>query len=286
MAADYYRVLGVPRQASQKEIQSAFRRLARRYHPDVNPGDPGAERRFKEISEAHDVLSDPAKRRLYDRFGEGWRSAAAASIDPDAPYARAGSAGGWGFDAQDLEGILRGFGQRFGGGRGAGFADLFESVFGRRQGEAEVQRTIEIGLAEVATGTARVVSLPDGRRLEVRIPAGVEDGTVLRVPGLRARVQVRADGFRRQGKDLTVQVPVPLRTALLGGEVEVRTVEGRVRLQVPPQTQNGTRLRLRGLGLPDPKGGIPGDLYAEVSVRLPLPLDEQARRWAETLPGS
>jgi curved DNA-binding protein len=285
MAADYYRALGVPRQASQKEIQSAFRRLARRYHPDVNPGDPEAERRFKEISEAHDVLSDPAKRRLYDRFGDGWRSAAAAGIDPDAPYARAGSAGGRGFDPQDLEGMLRSFGQRF-GGRGRSFTDLFESVFGRHQGEGEVQRTIEIGLAEAARGTTRVVTLPDGRRLELQIPAGVEDGMVLRVPGLRARVHVRADGFRREGKDLTVQVPVPLRTALLGGEVEVRTVDGRVQLRVPPQTQNGTRLRLRGLGLPDPRGGKPGDLYAEVSVRLPLPLDEHARRWAESLPAS
>jgi curved DNA-binding protein len=142
---------------------------------------------------------------------------------------------------------------------------------------------VQVSLREAFAGTTRQVELPDGRRLEVNVPAGVADGSLLRVPGLLARVQVAADPtFRREGKDVHVQVAVPLRTALLGGEAEVPTLKGgRVNLTVKPETQNGARLRLRGLGMPDPGKGPAGDLIAEVRVRLPLPLDEDARRWAQ-----
>jgi len=289
---DYYQALGVSRTASQKDIQSAFRKLARKLHPDVNPGDKEAERRFKEVSEAHDVLSDREKRRMYDRFGADWQAASAAGVDPDRaqwPFgARTGGAGGprvqyQNIDPDVFEDLLRGAGSAR-----AGFGDIFNSIFNRdsaAQQAAESEGTIEVTLAEAFRGTARQVELPDGRKLEVKVPAGVQDGTVLRVPGLRARVHVARDAlFERDGKDLRVPVGVPLATALLGGEVDVPTLKGgRVKLNVPAETQNGTSLRLRGLGMPDARGGQPGDLYAEVRVRLPLPMDERTKRWAEGL---
>jgi len=281
---DYYEELGVSRNATQREIQSAFRKLARKLHPDVNPADRDAEGRFKAISEAHDVLSDPQKRKLYDRFGPDWQAAANAGVDPDqgpGPFDRRG--GRYQTVTTDtIEDLLGGLG----GARG-GFGDMFSSIFGGRgaasQAPVDAEGTIEVTLQEAFRGTARQVVMPDGKRLEVKVPAGVQDGTVLRVPGIRARVHVEKDAlFERDGKDLRVPVPVPLATAFLGGEVDVPTLKGtRVKLNVPPETQNGTRLRLRGLGMPDQRGGRPGDLYAEVRVRLPLPMDDRTRRWAE-----
>jgi curved DNA-binding protein len=284
---DYYEELGVSRSASQKEIQSAFRKLARTVHPDVNPGDRDAERRFKAISEAHDVLSDSQKRKLYDRFGPDWQAAANAGMDPDQGPGPFGGRGGprgryESADTDTIEDLLGGFG----GARG-GFGDIFSSIFGSRaaasQAPVDSEGTIEVTLREAFRGATRQVVMPDGTKLEVKVPAGVQDGTVLRVPGLRARVHIAKDPlFERDGKDLRVPVPVPLATAFLGGEVDVPTLRGtRVKLNVPRETQNGTRLRLRGLGMPDPKGGQAGDLYAEVKVRLPLPMDERTKRWAE-----
>ena len=285
---DHYDTLGVSRAATKKEIQAAFRKLAREYHPDAKPGDKEAEKRFKEISQAHEVLSDPEKRKLYDAFGDDWQAARAAGMDPDAPRsARGGPRGQYQtIDPEELNRI-------FGGDGGAGsFGDLFGSIFGARsetrgpRRPAEAEGLVQVSLREAYNGTSRLVDLPDGRRLEVKVPAGVADGTILRVPGLLARIQVTPDPqFRREGKDLHVQVPVPLRAALLGGEVEVPTPKGtRVKLTVRPETQNGTRLRLRGLGMPDPGKGVAGDLFAEVRVRLPLPLDDAGKPWAEQTP--
>jgi curved DNA-binding protein len=290
---DYYEILGVRRDASHKDIQSAFRQLARKYHPDVNPGDKQAEQRFKEISEAHDVLSDPEKRRRYDQFGPQWQTGGPGQSGPGGSRVRYGTVE---MDPEELRNIFRGFGGAE--PNGGSFSDLFGSVFGRgrarptrpeQEPEPEPQQELQISLREAYIGTHRRIDLPDGRKVEVRVPAGVTDGTVLRVPGVRARVRVARDrDFERDGKDLRVVVPVPLATALLGGEIEVPVVKGgKVKLKVPPETQNGTRLRLRGLGMPDSKGGAePGDLYAEVKVRLPLPMDDRTRRWAEGLPSS
>ncbi|HEX6487911.1 MAG TPA: J domain-containing protein [Candidatus Dormibacteraeota bacterium] len=280
--ADYYETLGVSRTASEKEIKSAFRKRARQYHPDVNQGDRAAEARFKEISEAHEVLSDPEKRKLYDAFGGDWRAAQQAGVDPprgDAGPRRSTRRGGPRVTVES-----------YGDMGDINIEDLFRDgglgdIFGRaRTAPVEAEGTIHVSLREAISGTARSFELPDGRRIEVKVPAGVADGAVLRVPGLRARVSVETDRqFRREGKDLTTTVSVPLETALLGGEAEVPTPKGgRVTLKVPPETQNGTRLRLRGLGMPDAKGGTAGDLFAEVKVRLPLPLDEATRRWAES----
>jgi curved DNA-binding protein len=291
---DYYDILGVPRGASQKEISAAFRKLARKYHPDLNKDDKQAEARFKEISEAHEVLSDSKKREYYDAFGESWASAQAAGINPNEP----GRGGFGGFrpnagpagqrveyrtvSPEEMEDLF---------GEGGGFGDIFGSIFSGGRGRArpqpmDVEAPITVSLGEVYGGTSRTVELPGGRRVEVKVPAGVKEGTVLRVPGLRATVQVAPDPlFVRDGKDVRVPVPVPLKVALQGGEVAAPTLKGgRVNFKVPAETQNGTKIRLRGLGLPDPKGGPTGDMYAEVRVQLPVPMDERTRKWAAEQP--
>lgn len=289
---DFYEVLGVPRTASQKDISSAFRKLARKYHPDLNSGDKQAEARFKEISEAHEVLSDTKKKKLYDEFGENWASAAAAGVEPG----QGGRAGGFRTEGggagprvqyrtvspEEMEDLF---------GDSAGFGDIFGSIFGgqrarARQQPVDVELPITVSLGELYTGTSRTVELPGGRRVEVKVPAGVKEGTVLRVPGLRATLQVAPDPiFTREGKDLRVVVPVPLKVALQGGEVAAPTIKGgQVKFKVPAETQNGTKIRLRGLGLPDPKGGPAGDMYAEVRVQLPVPMDEKMRKWAAEQP--
>lgn len=286
---DYYEVLGVPRTGTQKEITAAFRKLARKHHPDVNAGDKQAEARFKEISGAHDVLSDAKKRRLYDEFGPDWAAAEAGGVQPGAGQGGFRSQAGPGVQyrtvtPEEMEDL-------FGGSGGIG--DIFGSIFGgnartrSRVESPDVEAPITVSLAELYRGTSRTVELPGGRRVEVNVPAGVKEGTVLRVPGLRARVQIAPDPlFTREGKDVRVTVPVPLHVALRGGEVAAPTLKGgQVQFKVPPETQNGTKIRLRGLGLPDPKGGTAGDLYAEVKVVLPVPMDEATRKWAAEQPG-
>jgi len=291
---DYYEVLGVTRTASQKDIGAAFRKLARKHHPDLNAGDKQAEVRFKEISEAHEVLSDPEKKKLYDAFGSDWAAAKAAGVQPGQgnPFGggavrRGGGAGGPRVEYRTVspDEVEEMFGDA------GGFGDIFGSIFGGPQRGApgqslDVDMPITVSLAEVQRGTSRTVELPGGRRVEVKVPPGVKEGTVLRVPGLRAQVQVAPDPlFVREGKDLRVVVPVPLNVALNGGEVAAPTLKGgRVQFNVPPETQNGTKIRLRGLGLPDPKGGPAGELYAEVKVQLPVPMDERTRKWASEQP--
>ncbi len=284
---DYYEVLGVPRTANQKEISSAFRKLARKYHPDLNAGDKQAEARFKEVSEAHGVLSDAKKRRLYDQLGPDWSSAAAGG--PQTGQGQGGYAAGGGPGVQYRTVTPEEMEEMF--GESQGFGDIFGSIFGgsrgrARQQPAEVEAPVTVSLAEVYRGASRTVELPGGRRVEVKVPPGVKEGTVLRVPGLRARVQIAPDPtFTREGKDVRVVVPVPLRVAFLGGEVAAPTLKGgQVQFKVGAETQNGTKIRLRGLGLPDPKGGAPGDLYAEVRVQLPVPMDERTRKWAAEQP--
>ncbi|TAN32376.1 J domain-containing protein [bacterium] len=298
---DHYELLGVPRTASQKEITSAFRKLARKHHPDLNAGDKQAEARFKEVSQAYDVLADAKKRRLYDEFGPDWAAAEAAGVQPGVRRAPAGArpAPGEGFgyrtDAgpgvqyrtvtpEEMEDLF--------GETGGGIGDIFGSIFGggsrgrARQQPTDLEVPITVSLAEIYKGASRTVELPGGRRVEVKVPAGVKEGTVLRVPGLRARVQVAPDPvFNRDGKDLRVSVPVPLHIALRGGEVAAPTLKGgQVQFNVAPETQNGTKIRLRGLGFPDPRGGPVGDLYVEVRVHLPVPMDERTRRWAAEQP--
>jgi curved DNA-binding protein len=290
---DYYEALGVSRDASQDEIRQAHRRLARRYHPDINK-DPGAEDRFKQISEAYEVLRDPEKRERYDRLGSNWRSGQDVS----------GTAGfGEGFDAGNGFGDTR---VEFGSGD---FSDFFESFFDRRRRPAggrgfesfsmrggDREAVLELALEEAARGGKRWLSLGDGRSVEVDIPRGVRDGQRIRVPGegargvgggpagdLYLRIRLRSHPrFRVDGGDLHVDLPVSPWEAALGAEVPVPTLSGSARLKVPPGSSTGRRLRLRGQGLPGPDGSS-GDLYAVLAVEVPKRLTKDERELFERL---
>jgi curved DNA-binding protein len=310
---DYYDILGVSREADKKEIRRAFRRLARQYHPDVNPGDAEAEEHFKEINEAYEVLSDPEKRAKYDQLGSEWSRWQQAGHRPGdfewGPWTGgAPGAGGQRVHVQygtpeDLEDLFGGgspfsdfFGQIFGGkgGRGASPQGApgggFEYEIPRQRGR-DYEQEVEISLREAHEGTTRILER-DGRRLEVRIPPGARDGTRVRMaqqggPGtaggetgdLYLRVRVAPDPrFERRGNDLYITVPVDLYTAVLGGEVSVPTLNGSVTLTIPGGTQNGRRFRLRGKGMPHlQQPEKHGDLYARVDVRLPESLTPRQR---------
>ena len=279
MAKSYYDILGVSRKASEKEIKQAYRRLARKYHPDVNPGDATAEARFKEINEAYQVLSDPEDRRKYDRFGENWKYAD--------QYVTAGAQGRgarqgpfeWRFDnvnvSQDDPGFGGGVFERFFGG----------GPFGsHRQRQASYQMAVEVGLEEAYAGTAKTIQIdgPEGpKRIEVKIPPGVDNGSKIKVPGGKGRqiilnVSVRPHGkFERKGRDLYARLSVPLYDAILGGEVTVPTIDGkRVALKIPAETQNGRTFRIANKGMPriGSAGPEKGDLYVTVQVTLPAKL--------------
>jgi curved DNA-binding protein len=264
---DYYEELGVPRDASEQDIRRAYRKLARENHPDVNK-DPGAEDRFKRVSEAYEVLRDREKRERYDRLGSNWRPGQDVS-------------GAAGFDPRDV-----GDGVRFEYGAGEDFSDLFEGLFGggagrrrRRAGgfdgfSREQEAILELTLPEAARGGPRQLSLGDGREFEVQIPAGVRDGQVIRLPGegLRLRVRLRPDKrFRLRGDDVETDVAVAPWEAALGASVQVPTLDGTARVKVPAGSSCGRRLRLRGAGL----GG--GDLYAVVKIVVPKKLSKRER---------
>lgn len=310
---DYYNILGVSKNASEKEIRQAYRKLARTYHPDVNPGDKVAEEKFKEINEANEVLSDPEKRKKYDEMSQyyqqygRWPGASAGS----APGAEGGFGGGhyqyYTMNEEDLNDL-------FGGA--SPFSDFFETYFGSGMGGATARRTtgrtrqrarvgqdiespVEVTLAEAYTGAARVFELtePDGgtRRLEVKIPVGVDEGSRIRIAGqggqgsagrgdLYLRAHMLPDPrFTRDGTTLHTTVEVPLAVAMLGGEARVKMPDGRgLMLRIPPETQNGRSFRLRGKGMPQlGKPDQRGDLYAEVSVVLPAHLTDEQRRLFE-----
>ena len=295
MAKDYYAILGVGRNASEKDIRRAYRRLARQYHPDLNPGDKATEGRFKTINEAYEVLSNSESRKKYDRFGENWKHADRFAQGQEGPFQQEFRFEGREplFDIGDLGlgDLFSGFfGSRRGGRRGA-------NAQGRTRG-GSLEGTAEITLEEAFHGTARVVqvsaSSPDGRvrNLEVKVPPGVDTGSRIRIaPGsdmeMEVVVQVRPHPrFQRKGDDLYTQVEVPLADAVLGSEMEVPTLKGKVALKVPPETQNGRTFRLRGQGMPRrQKGKGYGDLYVTVLVVLPSRLSERERKLFEELRG-
>lgn len=304
MAQDFYEVLGVSRTASQDEIQQAYRKLARKYHPDVNK-DPGAEERFKDLNEAYSVLSDPKTRARYDRFGEDFRK-----IPEDFDERVAAGAGG-GFRAGRTAGAggprvryATGFGDDF-ATDGVDFEDLLGSIFGAGAArgvpgadqEAELPLTVE----EAFKGGRRTVTLagPTGqpRRYEVNVPPGVTDGQRIRLAGeggrgsgdapggdlyLRVRIQPHPQ-FRLDGRDVHVQVPVTPWEAALGATVPVPTPGGgTAKVTVPAGSSSGRRLRLRGEGMPNPRGAD-GDLYAELRVMVPSALGDRERELFEEL---
>jgi curved DNA-binding protein len=294
---DFYEVLGVARDASADEIQRAYRKLARTYHPDVNK-DPGAEEQFQDVAEAYDVLSDPEARRRYDAFGHDFRRVP-EDVDPDT-YARARAGTGGqervrfsagadqvDFDFDDLFGDLGSF---FGGRARRGFGP----IPGADQ-EAEMVLTVE----EAYRGGRRGITLPGpggARHLEVDIPAGVIDGQRIRLAGqggagregahagdLYLVVRIAPDKqYRIDGRDITVQLRLTPWEAALGTTAPVDTPAGEAKVRVPPATSSGKRLRLRGQGMPNPKGK-PGDLFAEARIMVPPELNEEERRLFEEL---
>jgi curved DNA-binding protein len=298
---DYYQTLGVGKNASDKEIKAAYRKLARQYHPDVNKNSKAAEERFKEINEAYEVLGDPQKRAKYDQLGANWRhweQAGGSSNNFDWAQWMSGS-GGPRANVRYADDI----GDVFGGGS---FSDFFTSIFGdagrgsrrRRNYEtssasknSDVEQELEISLTEAYRGTQRIIN-KDGQRLEVKIPPGAKTGTKVRVRGqgkrslsgnlgdLYLKIKVAADPrFDRQGDDLFTDVSVDLYTAVLGGEVLVPTLDGDVRLKIPVGSQNGQKIRLSGRGMPNLKSSdLHGNLYAVLSVRLPKTLSPEERR--------
>jgi len=298
---DPYVVLGVPRDADDDAIRKAYRALARKLHPDVKPGDAEAEERFKRVSQAYAVLSDPEKRSAYDEFGE-------MALDPnfDAEKAR---------EARRAFGGFEGFGGLGGAGRGGGFEDLFSNLFSRggggfrgaplRHAGPDVEAELSLDFRDAALGGEQRITIArptaDGRSRQetvtVRIPPGVADGGRIRLRGkggegsgggppgdLYARIRVRPHPlFRREGRDLTLDLPISVREAILGAQVEVPTLTGRVTVTIPPGTDSGTKLRLRGKGVPQPTGGAAGDLYVVVQIKVPKGLAAEARKRIEAL---
>jgi DnaJ-class molecular chaperone len=315
---DYYATLGVTKASTEKEIKQAFRKFARKHHPDVNPGDKKAEARFKEVNESYEVLGDPAKRKKYDELGANWRMYEQAEAQGGGnPFAGRWSGGG------GTPGARSGGGQRtmtpeemaalFGDSHP--FSDFFTTFFGgeepgrrrshgraRQRAGRDVEHEIDLTLQDAYDGTTQRLSLThDGqvRTVDVRIPAGVNDGARVRVAGegepglggaasgdlfLRVRLQPHSE-FERKQRDLHVKVALPVATAVLGGEADVLSLTGKpVRLRVPPLTQNGQVFRLKGYGMP--AVGHPadkGDLYARVDVELPTTLSAEEREHYEAL---
>jgi len=301
---DYYRVLGVERSASADEVQKAYRKLARKFHPDVSK-EANAEARFKEIAEAYEVLKDPEKRSRYDQFGQAWNARQSGSAPPP------------GFEEFrfDLGGAP------FGGGS-SGFSSFFEMLFGQAAAQQESgwaswtgegrggwarpganqEFTLRLSLREAAQGGVRELALPnpsggEPRRIKVKLPRGVLGGQSIRVPGqggggrgsgpagdLLLRVEIESDSrFRLDGRDLATTLDVSPWEAALGGEADVPTLDGTVRIRIPAGTSSGRRVRVRGRGFPGGKDAPPGDLMVELRVVVPTELSADERQLFERL---
>lgn len=295
---DYYATLGVPKTASAKEIKQAFRKLARKLHPDVNPGDRGAEAKFKEVNEAHEVLGNPETRKKYDELGANWRQYEQVPPGASGPWGTGGQAGSGGFRTMTPEEME----SMFGAG-GSPFSDFFNTFFGgqaagsargrtarpRTRRPPEMEYEVALPLESALGGRVERLTVPDPageRTIEVRIPPGVADGSRLKAGDVYLRVRLAPHArFERSGRDLTTTVAVPVTTAALGGPVDVTTLGGsRLTVKVPAGTQPGQRLRLRGHGLPAPgDANDRGDLFARIDVRVPTALDADAKAHYEAL---
>lgn len=298
---DYYKVLGVERNASQDDIKKAYRKMARKYHPDLNKDDPNAKDKFQEINEANEVLSDPEKRKKYDEYGEHWKHADEFKAEREA-YQRAQERGGQSAYWYSVNGddFIDGFGR----GNTSGFSDFFEQLFGHgasagrsrrsynmmsRGGDIEAQ--MNLSLREAAVTHKQTFSV-NGENLRITIPAGIADGQMIKLKGhgekgsngapdgdLYITFQIAPDpDFKREGDDLFTNVDIDLYTAVLGGNVNVKTIDGMVKLKVNPGTQNDTKVRLRGKGFPVYKQeGTFGDLIVTYHVDIPTSLSEKQK---------
>ena len=294
---DYYKMLGVDRSASEKDIKSAYRKLARKHHPDVNPGDKASEEKFKEVSEAYEVLSDKDKRTKYDQYGQHWEQMGQPGAGGQPPP-------GWDSFTFDYGGA-GGQGQPdFGGAEG--FSDFFEMLFGQHaRGQSagaggvgrrhhaptkgrNIEAEMEVSLEDAFHGAKKSFNF-NGRKLEVTIPKGVKDGQKIRLAGqgeqgpggagdLLITTKVRHHPvYERKNDDLHVDVPVDYATAALGGEVQIPTLTGRVTMKIPTGTSGGRVFRLPGQGMPKLKEGGRGNLYAKVRVTVPEAMSDEER---------
>jgi curved DNA-binding protein len=304
MATDYYQTLGVSRGASQEEIEKAYGKLARQYHPDMNPDDKSAKKKFQEVQAAFDVLSDPHKREMYDRYGSSFETMGAGGAR-GGPAWGAGPDGGFQFDFGDLDDLGQFFGDRFGAGSNVDLGDILNQfrrgpgragrkTTGRRTRGRDVQSEVEIPFTTAVTGGEIQLDVrrPSGKggTITVKIPPGIEDGKKMRLRGqgepapgggaagdLLLTVRVAPHPcFQRRGNHLHVRLPVTLSEAALGAKVDVPTPRGTVSLRVPAGTSGGAKLRIKGHGVAA-KSGPPGDLLAEVQIVLPRTLDDASR---------
>jgi curved DNA-binding protein len=314
---DYYKVLGVKKTATAEEIKSAYRKLARKHHPDLNPNDKEANKKFQQINEANEVLSDPENRKKYDQYGKDWAHADAfEKQNAEAGQQRRRRSGTRGASGAGNEGGFEGFegfsgsggpqgGQTFSGDEGE-FSDFFESLFGGAGGRSsaagrsggqpkyrgqDYQAELQISLVDAATTHQRVLTV-NGKNIRITIPAGVENGQVIKLKGhgapganggpdgdLYITFNIADDPrWTREGNDLHMKVPIDLYTAILGGETTVETLTGKIKLKVKPETANGTTMRLKGKGFPVYKqDGQYGDGYVTFDIQLPTNLTEQEK---------
>ena len=284
---DYYKILGVDRKASEEDIRKAYRNLAKKHHPDRNPDNKQAEERFKEINEAYQVLSDPTKRQHYDRLGadySNWQRRGAQGDFNWNDYGGGFPGGTTRVNMEDLE-------EMFGGGGIGGFSDFFRTIFGRdaetsaRSRSQGYQQPLDITMDEAYRGTTRIIQ-NNGNQKQVRIPAGVNTGSKVRVAGagpngvdLYLIINVAEDSrFERRGSDLYTTATVNVFTAILGGEAEVETLDGKIKLNVPAGTQPEQNFRLAGRGMPHVKNASQkGDLYVRLKVQIPKYLSAKQR---------
>ncbi|WP_439882967.1 DnaJ C-terminal domain-containing protein [Pontibacter sp. MBLB2868] len=299
---DYYKILGVDKTASQADIKKAYRALAKKYHPDKTKGDPAAEEKFKDISEAYEVLGDKEKRQQYDQLGSNWRQFQQGGGAGGQYYGRPGGGFQGGYSQSDINDM-------FGGG-GGGFSDFFEQFFGggagfgqaqgsrgrtRPQKGHDYQAEIEITLQEAFAGTSRLLNV-NNQQLRIKIKPGVTSGQTLRIKGkgaeaaggagdLYIQVTVKPDAnFERKGDDLYTSLPLDMYTAILGGDALVKTMSGELKLKIPAGTQSGKTLRLRGKGMPlYDKPDLHGDLYVKIDIKLPTNLTSEERSLFERL---
>lgn len=284
---DYYKILGVNKSASEEEIKKAYRKLARQHHPDLNPNDKEAHKKFQQINEANEVLSDPEKRKKYDQYGKDWKH---AEQFEQSRQSQQRSADSW-------EGSFNG------GDEGGDFSDFFESLFGGGSSRGrsrsrqtkfrgqDIQGEFQLNLADAYTTHQQTFTV-NGKNIRITIPAGVENGQKIKIAGHGEQGINGGPGgdlyitfsivnntkFKRSGNDLYTSIDIDLYTALLGGDITIDTLNGKIKLKVSPETQNGTRVRLKGKGFPIYKtDGQFGDLFVTYNIKLPVNLTEKQK---------
>jgi len=294
---DYYKILGVDKTATEKDIKVAYRKLARKYHPDLNPNDTGANQKFQELNEANEVLTDTDKRKKYDQYGENWQHADAYEQQAKQQQSRnySGYSGGGAKGRYNSESF---------DGESGDFSDFFQSMFGNAGGKQQAKyrgqdlnAELKLSLLDAATTQKQTLTV-NGRNIRITIPAGVENGQTIKVAGhgnpgvnggpagdLYITFLIADDArFKRRGSDLLTNVPLNLYTAILGGEITADTLTGQVKVKVSPETQSGTQVKLKGKGFPVyKKEGVFGDLYLTYNVQLPIKLTPEQKALFEKL---